>query len=101
VLWPRAIDRRPRELRRKWFAWIHADSARTGARGRTTGKLADSEATEPLGTGGTHPRDGGRNHLQAEQIREEFRKPILGATNKPNRCLTGWQGRSNQPTGID
>src|SRR6516162_1625547 len=33
---------------------------------------------EPLGASGTHPRDGSRNHLQAEQIRQEFRKPILG-----------------------
>jgi hypothetical protein len=36
------------------------------------------EAAKALGTGGVDPGDGGRNHGQAEQIRQQFRKPILG-----------------------
>src|SRR5262249_41144967 len=36
-----------------------------------------SEAPEPLSASRAHPGDGGRNQLQAEQIGQELRKPIL------------------------
>ena len=36
------------------------------------------EAAKALGTGGVDPGDGGRNHGQAEQIRQQFGKPVLG-----------------------
>jgi len=36
-----------------------------------------SEAPKPLSASGAHPGDGRRNQLQAEQIGQEFREPIL------------------------